>query len=114
MVNLLHRLKVGENRLREINRFLIRPGQRADREVAGRGGEARRPQADQQASGEGRQAVEPVETAQGAALPHLADLKWLAGQRDRGAFIGLADLWSASTPELPCRAAGGDRPRRFG
>jgi len=93
MVNLRHRLKAGENRLREINRFLLDPDNELIEKllalVERRGGPK---QINRQAAKAGKLSS-LLRRLKEQRSPYLADLKWLAGQRDRGAFIGLKDYY---------------------
>lgn len=89
--DLRDRLAIPDDRLAELNAFLLRPGNRVVDDllaVVGRYGTPDEINARADAAGQLPALLERVRATQPA---YLADLDWLAGQRDAGAFVKVAD-----------------------
>jgi hypothetical protein len=89
--DLRRRLAIPGDRLDELNAFLLDPGSRVVNDVLAviaRYGTPEEINRKARAAGELPALLERVRAAQPA---YLADLEWLAGQRDRDAFVNVAD-----------------------
>ncbi len=90
--DLRQRLAIPSIRLDELNAFLLDPDSRVVNDVLAviaRYGTPEEINRRAQAAGELPALLERVRTAQPG---HLADLEWLMGERDRGAFVSVADF----------------------
>ncbi len=88
--NLLH---IGEDRLAEVNRVLTDPDNESVNrllEIVERYGG---PQAINQKAAEARRPEYLMARLREVQSPYVGDLEWLAGQRDAGAFISMADYY---------------------
>jgi bifunctional DNA-binding transcriptional regulator/antitoxin component of YhaV-PrlF toxin-antitoxin module len=86
------RLAIPADRLDELNAFLLDPGSRVVNDVLAviaRYGTPEEINRKARAAGELPALLERVRTARPA---YLADLEWLAGERDRGAFVSVPDF----------------------
>jgi hypothetical protein len=86
------RLAIPADRLDELNAFLLDPGSRVVSDilaVIARYGTPEEINRKARAAGELPALLDRVRTAHPA---YLADLEWLAGERDRGAFVSVADF----------------------
>ena len=90
--DLRDRLAIPADRLDELNAFLLDPGSRVVNDVLAviaRYGTPEEINRKARAAGELPALLDRVRTTHPA---YLADLEWLAGERDRGAFVGVADF----------------------
>ncbi len=91
MSDLRQRLMIGEDSLRQINELLLDPGSEVINEllriVEKHGG----PEQINAKAVEARKPANLLERLKKSQSPYVADIEWLTGERDRGAFISIAD-----------------------
>jgi len=91
MSDLRQRLMIGEDSLRQINELLLDPGAEVInaflRIVEKHGG----PEEINATAVEARKPANLLERLKQSQSPYVADIEWLTEQRDRGAFISVAD-----------------------
>jgi len=92
MTDLRGRLAIGENVVREINGLLLDPNSEVINEflrvVEKHGG----PEQINAEAAEARELEHLLRRLKESGSPYLADVEWLIEQRDRGAFISIADF----------------------
>ena len=89
---LRERLKIHSSVLEELNRFLLNPDNSAVNAVLGVVGEYGTPEEINEKARESRQLPHLFERLRQLDSPYLKDLKWLMAERDRAAFISIADF----------------------
>ena len=91
MSDLRQSLMIGEDSLRQINELLLDPGSEVINEllriVEKHGG----PEQINAKAVEARKPANLLERLKKSQSPYVADIEWLTGERDRGAFISIAD-----------------------
>ncbi len=91
MANLRERLKIARERLDEINSFLLDPNNELVNRLISIVEKLGGPEEINRKARETRKLENLLARLKEQGSPYLADLEWLTEQRDRGAFIKLAD-----------------------
>ncbi len=86
------RLAIPADRLDELNAFLLDPGSRVVNDVLAMIARYGTPEEINRKAREAGALPALLERVRTAHPAYLADLEWLAGERDRGAFVGVADF----------------------
>jgi len=91
MTNLRERLKISEERLREINKFILDPKNELINSLLEIVEKYGGPEEINRKANEALKLENLLDRLEEEKSPYLADLEWLTKQRDSGAFIKLAD-----------------------
>ena len=91
MANLRERLKISEERLREVNDFILDPENELINSLLELVEKYGGPEEINRKATEARKLENILTRLKEEKSPYLADLQWLTDQRDSGAFIKLAD-----------------------
>jgi hypothetical protein len=91
MSNLRERLKISEDRLREVNDFILDPENELINSLLDLVEKYGGPEEINQKATEARKLENLLSRLKEEKSPYLADLQWLTDQQDSGAFIKLAD-----------------------
>lgn len=88
---LRRRLAIGRDRLDDLNAFLLDPDSRLVNDLLAVVARYGTPEEINERALEAGQLPNLLDRVRATRPEYLADLEWLAGQRDRGAFVGVAD-----------------------
>ncbi len=89
--DLRNRLRIASSRLDEVNAFLLDPNNRAINDFLAVVDKYGTIEEINRKAAEARSLPNLKQRLQAISSPYLADLAWLEDQRDRGAFIPMAD-----------------------
>ncbi len=89
--DLSHRLRISVDRLEEINALLLDPNTRVVKDLLAVVAKYGTPDEINQKAAEARKLPNLMGRLKEIGSPYLADLEWLIEQRDRGAFISIAE-----------------------
>ena len=89
--NLRHRLKIPTTRLDDLNAVLLDPNTRVINNLLAVIARYGTPEEINRKAAQARQLPALLERVKAASPEYLDDLKWLEEQRDRGAFVSVAD-----------------------
>jgi hypothetical protein len=89
---LRERLRIDSSVLEELNRFLLKPDNSTVNAVLGVVKKYGTPEEINEKARESRQLPHLLGRLRQLKSPYLKDLEWLMGERDRGAFISIADF----------------------
>jgi len=92
MSDLRKRLEIGESHLRRINEFLLDPASEVVNELLALVERHGGPEEINRKAEEARRLPSLLARLERSGSPYLADVEWLIEQRDRGAFVSIADF----------------------